>query len=316
MEHYVDHALSLAGRKREILPQTFVDVFHVDDGIIDQRSDGDGDTTEAHGVYAETHEMEQQHAYDYGQRKRYKAHDGGAQVHQEEKQHDDYKKRPFEQRALKVAYRPRNEVALAEYVCRHFQIGRKRMLHVGKCGLYTFGKRYSALIGLFSHSNDNSRFGFDGCGAEAWLCAGNFHTGHIGKRNDAGGVGSNDGHGKFVGVGGAHGTFYYIFVAEIIDDSARGIVVQPFDGFHHFGQRDTHGSHSFGENLNAVFAHVAAYHAHLAHAAHGQQARTDYFFSQCAELEQRCAVGCKADYQHFAENGRTRAEHRAGHTGR
>ena len=58
VEHNLQHGLLLSGWQKAVLVQTAVDVLHVDDGIIDQRTDGDGHTAQAHGVDGEAHVVE------------------------------------------------------------------------------------------------------------------------------------------------------------------------------------------------------------------------------------------------------------------
>ena len=61
VEHDVHYRLTFRQRFHLILAQTFPDILHVDNGIIDQRTDGNRHTTERHGVDGHAHPVKHQH---------------------------------------------------------------------------------------------------------------------------------------------------------------------------------------------------------------------------------------------------------------
>ena len=55
IEHHFQNRKLLAGRFQSVFVQTLVDILHVHDGIIHQRTDGDSHTSQAHGIYRKAH---------------------------------------------------------------------------------------------------------------------------------------------------------------------------------------------------------------------------------------------------------------------
>ena len=59
-----DHTVcrvALLGRQLVVLAKTFVDVLHIDDGIVNQRADGYAHAAKGHRVDFVPHEIETQH---------------------------------------------------------------------------------------------------------------------------------------------------------------------------------------------------------------------------------------------------------------
>ena len=92
------------------------DVLYVHNGVIDQRTDGNGHTAQAHGVDGEVHQVEHHQRGNHGQRNSDQRDNRGAQVAQEEYQDEDHEDTALQDGALYVAYRAFNEAALAEDV--------------------------------------------------------------------------------------------------------------------------------------------------------------------------------------------------------
>ena len=61
MEDHTVCRVALLGRQLVVLTKTFVDVLHIDDGIVDQRADGYAHAAEGHRVDFVPHEIETQH---------------------------------------------------------------------------------------------------------------------------------------------------------------------------------------------------------------------------------------------------------------
>ncbi len=102
MIHHVEQRPTLSIGQGPVFADTLVDILNVDNGIVDKRADGNGNTAKAHGVDGEPEEMEHQHGHDYRQRQSYDRHHGCAHVHQEYEQHYDNEQRAHKQRLLKI----------------------------------------------------------------------------------------------------------------------------------------------------------------------------------------------------------------------
>ena len=61
-------ASALVGGERGVLAQPPEDVLHVDDGVVDQRADGDGHAAQGHGVDRRPERLQDQHRRDERQR--------------------------------------------------------------------------------------------------------------------------------------------------------------------------------------------------------------------------------------------------------
>ena len=57
MIDYIDSCLPFVGRQGHVLPQAFIDVLDVYNGIVDQTAYGNRYAAEAHSVYGITHEV-------------------------------------------------------------------------------------------------------------------------------------------------------------------------------------------------------------------------------------------------------------------
>ena len=60
--------------------QAAVDVLHIDDGVIDQRTDGNGHTTQTHGVDGQSHVVQYQYGNDERQGQGDQRDDGSTHV--------------------------------------------------------------------------------------------------------------------------------------------------------------------------------------------------------------------------------------------
>ena len=86
-----DDGSSLFGREGEILADAVVDIFNIDNGIVDQRSDGYSNAAEGHGVDGDSEPVEDEYGDDDREREGDDRDQGGAEIHQEDEQHDDDK---------------------------------------------------------------------------------------------------------------------------------------------------------------------------------------------------------------------------------
>ena len=55
VEYHFERAEAFGFRFQTVLPQSLVYIFHVDNGIVDQRTDGYGHTSQTHRVDSQPH---------------------------------------------------------------------------------------------------------------------------------------------------------------------------------------------------------------------------------------------------------------------
>ena len=107
MEDYVDQLLGLEFafvlRLGRCLTDSFIHVFDIDYGIIDQRANGNGHTTDAHSVERHAHEVEHYDRHEQCQWDGDKRDDRGSPVHQEDEKHNDHEEGTFDQSFLNIA---------------------------------------------------------------------------------------------------------------------------------------------------------------------------------------------------------------------
>ena len=96
-----------------------------------------------------------------------------------------------------------------------------------------------------------------------------------------------------------------VFVAVVVEYSARGVGVEVSGGFADLVESDIVVFHLLRIEQNLVFGHVATDHRHLGDTAEGEQSRGDDAVSDGAQFDGRLkAVGrSQADNEHFAEDG-------------
>ena len=91
MEDHGDYVATLLLGQQAVFAQSLEHVFNVDDGIVDQRTDSDGDAAKRHGVERVAQEMKGDGCKYYRHRQGDDRNYCGAQVHQEEEQHNNHK---------------------------------------------------------------------------------------------------------------------------------------------------------------------------------------------------------------------------------
>ena len=126
-EHDLQDRQTFFGWFGVVLAEPFEYIFDVDDGIIHQRTDGNGHTAEAHRIDRQPQCLEYQNGDKERQRECDQRDDRRAEVHQENEQNDDDEYRPFDQRFLDVVDRALDEPRLAEDVGRDVDVRRKAL---------------------------------------------------------------------------------------------------------------------------------------------------------------------------------------------
>ena len=186
VEHYLQHGQTALGRQEAVFVQAAPDVLHIDDGVIDQRTDGDGHTAQTHGVDGEPHVVEHQHGHDERQGQGDERNEGRPHVGQEEEQHDDHEDAAFDERLAHVADGAFDEAALAEDVGRYLHVGGQVLLQVLEGGFQLAGQLQRAGGGLLGHGEQHGGFApFRGQSQLGRLRA-DAHVGHVFQQDGGG----------------------------------------------------------------------------------------------------------------------------------
>ncbi len=106
-----------------------------------------------------------------------------------------------------------------------------------------------------------------------------------------------------------------VFVAVLIEHTARGILVHVLRGGHHLVEPHTVVAHLLGREQYLVLLYVTAKHRDLCHATHREQSRTYGPVGQCAELLHGGLIRGEAYDHHLAQDGRLRSERGLAHRG-
>src|SRR5215831_4238384 len=103
-------------RQAAVFAQAAINIFDVDDGIVDHLADGDGEATERHRVEAEAHLLRSDHRGEQRERNRDTGNGGGAQIKEKKKEHYDNEHCADVKRVAHVADGDLNEVGGAQNV--------------------------------------------------------------------------------------------------------------------------------------------------------------------------------------------------------
>ena len=110
-----DHREGRAGRAlRPVVAQAPQDVLHIDDGIVHEFADGDGETAERHRVDGETQQREHRGGRENRDGDGGERDQRGPQVHEEGEQHHRHHGHGLDQHRDHVAKRRLDEIRLAE----------------------------------------------------------------------------------------------------------------------------------------------------------------------------------------------------------
>lgn len=179
------NALVPCGRSRRRL---FVHILDIDNGVIDQRADGDGDAAKTHCIDRQTHEMQGYERDDNRERQRDKRDERGAHIHQEEEEDYDDEYGPDKQRLAQVGDGTVYEIGLPEYVGVNRDVGRECGCEPCELLLNLVCQRYCARAGLFGHGDEDGIAGRDRSGSQTWLLAPYPHIGDVREPDKTRGV--------------------------------------------------------------------------------------------------------------------------------
>ena len=275
VEHHFTDGLSATFRQHAVLAQVFPHILHIDDGIVYQRTDGDGHTSQTHGIDAQSHVVKHQDGHHKRERQGYQRDERGPCIGQEEEQYNHHKERPFVQGGLYIADGAFDEAGLAENVCRDMYIGRKILLKVFQCCLQTLCQFDGTRIRLFGNGDQHRRFPFFGSQSQPRLLGTDFHVGNVFQYYRYSVHPFDDRPAHFTYIVGRKYATHNVFVTVFINHSTVGVLVHVAGNFHHFAQRHTVVFHAFGMQQYLIFFDVASQNGHLRYAAGREQARTD-----------------------------------------
>ena len=84
MEDHGDYVATLLLGQQAVFAQSLEHVFNVDDGIVDQRTDGNGNTAQTHRIDGMSQGLQGEQGDQNGKGNGDERNQGGARVHQEE----------------------------------------------------------------------------------------------------------------------------------------------------------------------------------------------------------------------------------------
>ena len=275
VEHHFTDGLSATFRQHAVLAQVFPHILHIDDGIVYQRTDGDGHTSQTHGIDAQSHVVKHQDGHHKRERQGYQRDERGPCIGQEEEQYNHHKERPFVQGGLYIADGAFDEAGLAENIGRDVHIGRQVLLQILQGRFQAFGQLDGTRIGLFGYGDQHRRFPLLRGQSQLRLLGADFHIGYIFQhhRYPVHPLDDRPAHFTYI-VGGKYAT-HDVLVAVFVNHPAVGVLVHVAGNFHHFAQRHTVMFHAFGMQQYLIFFDVASQNGHLRYAAGREQARTD-----------------------------------------
>ena len=181
IEHHVEHWLALLTRQHAVLAQMLPHILHIHYGIVHKRADGNGHTSETHGVDAQSHVMEYEQRYEQRQRQSDKRYDRRTHIGKEQEQHNHNKDSTLDERLLHVVDRTVDEVCLSEYVGRYMHIRRHVLLKVLHGLLKFLGQLYRSGVRLFRHGEQHSRLTFYRSHSQLGLLSSYPYISHIGQ---------------------------------------------------------------------------------------------------------------------------------------
>ena len=139
-----------------IFAEAAKDVFHVHDGIVHDHADGNGETTQGHRVDRDTGELEIEPGDDERERNGGEGDRRGAEVQQEQEQHDDDHDGAVPDGLLDVGDGGFDEVRLLEQLI-DLHVRRQRPADLLEGGLNLAGKAHRIHAGLLLHREDDGR---------------------------------------------------------------------------------------------------------------------------------------------------------------
>ena len=294
------------------LPEALEDVLDVDDRVVDEGADRDGDAAEAHRIDGQAQEAEGEEGDDDGEGDRDQRDQGRAPVHQEDEEDEDDEDAAFEEGFLHVADRAVDEARLAEDLRVDLHVGGEFGADFVERLLEPFRQREAAGPRLLRHGQDHGRLPVvRGEAEDGGLRAGPDVGDRLERNRRTGRGGLHDRFLELFDVIGGEEPPDDVFVAVLVEGAARGVLVHSLHGVNDLVQRDAEVAHPGRVHQDLVLLDVAAGHGHLGHAARREQPGADRPVRQRAEVLHRGRVGGQADDHQLPEDRGLGTEGRA-----
>jgi hypothetical protein len=155
----LEHRQALGLWSYRVFPEAPNDVLHVDDGVVDQLADGDGEPAEAHAVDRETESIHPNDGGHQRQRQREQRNDCRPDVHQEHDDDEDDEYCTLDKRDEEVVERLFDEIGLPKQIAMDLHALRQGSLDIFKSGVDALGQFQCVDRRLFLNAHDDGRFG-------------------------------------------------------------------------------------------------------------------------------------------------------------
>ena len=207
-------------------------ILHIYNGIVHQRTDGNGHTSDTHRVDGQSQQMHHQNRDEQRNRDGYQRNDGGTCIHQEDEEHDDYEDGSFNQRALDISNGIVDERALTENLTVHMHIGRKFFFQVFQRTVQLVSQFQGADVRLFGYGNQYCWSG----PIRGHTCFGRFGTdfqfGNVLQQDWRAVDVFNHGLCQFFGTVGLYHTAHNILISIFIMNATADISIDILQLFH------------------------------------------------------------------------------------
>ena len=130
-ENHFFNRLPLAPRQLVVLAQPLINVFNVDDGVVNERTDGDAHAAQRHRVDVHAQQVEHDHRAQERERNGQHRNERGAETAQKQEQDNDDEDRAFQQRTPHIVDRSLDKVGLLEDFGIQNDVGRQGGLEFG-----------------------------------------------------------------------------------------------------------------------------------------------------------------------------------------
>ena len=286
VKYHIDYRTTFCLRQRMVDTQVFPYILYIDYGIVNQRTDGNSHTTQAHSVDAKSHVMQYQYCYYQRQWQSNKRDDCSTCISQKEEQHYYYEYSSFVKRTLYVADRAFNKARLTECIGRNFHIGRKVFLQIFQSLFKLLSKFYGSGIRLLGYCDKHCRLSFLGSQAQLRLLRSYFHVGYIFKHNrSTTGTELDYRASHLIYIGSRQYATHYVFIAVLVYHTSVGILIHTTGKVHYFAQRNAIIFHALRVKQYLIFLYIASKHGNLSYTARRKKSRTNSPICQSTEVE-------------------------------
>ena len=295
----------LFGRASGILAQAAKDVLDVDDRIVHQFADGDGQAAQGHGVDADAGEFEDDEGDDKGERNGDQRDERRPGVEQEQDEHEGDEDGGVAHDLDDVVDAGLDEMLLAEHVVVQFHPRRQGGAQFGHGFFDGPGQRDRILTRLLRYHHDHAGFAVDG-GVAALDLDPFQHPRHVAHGDRCAGAGRHHGVGELRDAPDPPEVADQKLLALLLDETAGAVLVGVGDGAFDLFQGQVVGAKFLGIDLHLILHAAAADGDGVGHAGDRQQARAHRPVGQQAQLHRRDRLAFEADEHDFAHDRRNR----------